>query len=103
MQSKIRQTVYKIEVFIVYNSYLILLFELKLGHYFLKQQQLFFTKYYGGSDGKESALKAGDLGFIPRSERSLGGGNGYTLQYFGLENFMDRGYSPWYLKESDTT
>ena len=47
--------------------------------------------YYGGSDGKESALKAGDLGFIHRSKRSLGGGNGYTLQYSSLENFMDRG------------
>ena len=34
----------------------------------------------GGSDGKESACKEGDLGLIP------GEGNGYALQYSGLEN-----------------
>ena len=33
----------------------------------------------GGSDGKESACNAGDLGLIPGSERSLGEGNGYPL------------------------
>ena len=35
----------------------------------------------GGSDGKESACNAGDLGSIPGSGRSLGGGNGYQLQH----------------------
>ena len=30
----------------------------------------------GGLDGKEFARSAGDLGFIPGSERSPGGGNG---------------------------
>ena len=44
-----------------------------------------------GSDGKESAFNAGNLGSIPGLERSLGGGNGYPLQYCGLENSMDRG------------
>ena len=34
----------------------------------------------GGSDGKESAYNAGDLGLIPRSGRSPGEGNGYPLQ-----------------------
>ena len=34
---------------------------------------------------------AGDPGSIPVSGRSLGEGNGYPLQYSGLENFMDRG------------
>ena len=33
----------------------------------------------GGSDGKESACNAGDLGLIPGSERSLGEENGYPL------------------------
>ena len=36
---------------------------------------------------------AGDLGLIPGLGRSLGEGNGYPLQYSGLENPMDRG--PW--------
>ena len=48
-----------------------------------------------GSDGEESANKAGDLGLIPESERSPGEGNGNPLQYSCLENSMDRGYSPW--------
>ena len=46
--------------------------------------------YFGGSYGKESSSNA-DLGLIPGSERSLGEGNGYPLQYHCLENSMDRG------------
>ena len=34
---------------------------------------------------------AGDVGSIPGSERSPGEGNGNPLQYFCLENPMDRG------------
>ena len=45
----------------------------------------------GGSDGKESACYAGDLGSIPWLGRSPGEGNSNPLQYFCLENFMDRG------------
>ena len=44
----------------------------------------------GGSDGKESAYNVGDLGLIPGLGRSPGEGNGYSLQYSGLENSMDR-------------
>ena len=40
----------------------------------------------GGSGGKESACNAGDLGLIPRWERSPGEGNGYPVQYSCLEN-----------------
>jgi len=43
----------------------------------------------GGSDGKESTYKARDLDSVPVLGRSLGGGNGYLLQYSGLENSMD--------------
>ena len=32
----------------------------------------------GGSDGKESAYSAGDLGLIPRWEESPGEGTGYS-------------------------
>ena len=45
----------------------------------------------GGSDGKESACNAGELGLIPGSGISPGEGDGYQLQYSCLENFMDRG------------
>ena len=38
-----------------------------------------------------SAGEAGDMGSIPRLERSPGGGNGNPLQYYCLENLMDRG------------
>jgi len=43
----------------------------------------------GGSDGKESVCKAGDLGSIPGLGRSPGEGNGYPLRYSCLENAMD--------------
>ena len=38
-----------------------------------------------------SARTTGDLGLIPGSGRSPGEGNGYPIQYSGLENPMDRG------------
>ena len=48
----------------------------------------------GGTCGKESAcnaVAAGDLGSIPGSGRSPGGGHGGPLQCSCLENPMDRG------------
>ena len=47
--------------------------------------------FSGGSDSKESACNAGDLGSIPGLGRSPGEGNGYPFQYSCLENSMDRG------------
>jgi len=47
--------------------------------------------FLGSSNGKESACNAGDLGSIPGLGRSPGEGNGNPLQYFCLENPMDRG------------
>ena len=66
-------------------------------------QSLVFLSLYkgfpGSSNGKESALNAGDPGSIPWSGRSPLEGNGYPLQSSCLENSMDRGawrgYSPW--------
>ena len=56
----------------------------------------------GGSDGKESSSNAGDLGSIPGSGRSPGGGHGNPLQYSCLENpHVQR--SLWGPKEWDTT
>ena len=61
----------------------------------------------GGSVGKESACHVGDLGSIPGSGRSPGGGHGYPLQYSGLENpHGERSlevYSPRAHREWDTT
>ena len=45
----------------------------------------------GGSDGKESACNAGNLGLIPGSGKSPGERNGYPLQYSSPVNSMDRG------------
>ena len=45
----------------------------------------------GDSDSKKSVCNAGDLGLIAGLGRCPGEWNGYTLQYSGLENFMDRG------------
>ena len=45
----------------------------------------------GSSDGKKSALNAGDLGLIHGLGRSPGEENGYPLQYSFLEDSMDRG------------
>ena len=47
--------------------------------------------FLGGSNGKESACKAGDPGSIPGSGRSPGEENGNPLQYSCLGNPMDRG------------
>ena len=51
---------------------------------------LILARGSGGSDGKESACNAGDLGSIPGSGRSHGEGNVNPLQYSCRENPMDR-------------
>ena len=45
----------------------------------------------GGSVVKNPPAKAGDMGSIPGSGRSLGEGNGNPLQHSCLENSKDRG------------
>ena len=47
------------------------------------------TSFPCGSDSKESACNAGDLGSIPGLGRCPGDSNGNPLQYPGLENSMD--------------
>ena len=56
---------------------------------FLKYD-IYIKGFPGGSDGKESSCNVGDLGSIPGSGRSVGEGNGNSLQYSCLENSMDR-------------
>ena len=67
----------------------------------------FVLGFSGGSDGKEYAPTAGDLGSILGLGRSSGGGHGNLLQYSCLDNLHGQrslaGYSPWHWHESDTT
>ena len=44
-----------------------------------------------GKDPPVNAAHIRDVGLIPGSGRSPGGGHGNPLQYSCLENFMDRG------------
>ena len=48
-----------------------------------------FLGFLGGSAGKESTCNEGGLGSIPGLGRYPGEGNGYPLQYSGLENSMN--------------
>ena len=61
----------------------------------------------GGSDDKDSACSAGDLGSIPGLGRSPGRGHGNPLQCSCLENPHGQrnlvGYSPRGCKELDMT
>jgi len=50
-----------------------------------------FGGFPGGSAAKNLPANAGDASLIPRSGRSLGGGNSNPLQYSCLENLVDRG------------
>ena len=67
----------------------------------LHQHLLLLWGVPDGSAGKESACNAGDLGSIPGLGRTPGEGNGYPLQYSGMENSIL--YGPWGYKQSDTT
>ena len=48
-----------------------------------------YLGFPGGSAGKQFTCNVGDLGPIPGLGRSPGEGNGYPLQYSGLEFSMD--------------
>ena len=61
---------------------------------------------FGGSVVKGLPANEGDVGLIPGSGRSPGGGNGNLFQYSCLDNSMDvslAAYSPWGHKELDMT
>ena len=52
---------------------------------------LTLSSFPSGSDDKESACNARDQGWIPGSGRSPGEENGYPLQFFCMEDPVDRG------------
>ena len=53
--------------------------------------QTMVDDFPGGLDSKASVYNAGDPGSSPGLGRSPGEGNGNPLQYYCLENPMDRG------------
>ena len=61
------------------------------GQNHLKTGNISSLGFPGGSEGKESACNAGDLGSIPGLGRSSGEGNDSPFQYSCLENSMDIG------------
>ena len=66
-----------------------------------------FLGFHDGSDGKESACSAGDLGLIPGSGRSPGGRERQLTPVFLPGEFHGQrsmvGYRPRGCKESDVT
>ena len=50
-----------------------------------------YKSFSGGSEGEESACNMGDPFLILGLGRSPGEGNGNSLQYSCLENYMNRG------------
>ena len=87
---KIHIKVYYFNHFKVYNSGLCLFLIGLLFSYFLGIN-LIINDFTCGSNSKESACNAGDLGSIPGSGKSNGEGHGNPFQYSCLENPMDWG------------
>ena len=56
-----------------------------------ERQKIISAGFPGGSDSKESARHAGDLGSIPGLEKSPGEEHSYPFQYSCLINPMNRG------------
>ena len=62
-----------------------------------------YVGFPGGSDNKESAHNARDLGSIPGSGRTPGEGNDYFLLGESHGQRSLAGYSPWGHKELNMT
>ena len=58
---------------------------------FLEERSTQMRGFPGGSGVKNPSANAGDMGLIPRSERSTGEGNGNPLKYSCLEKSIGRG------------
>ena len=87
---------------VLYESSHMGLLEIYWGHVWLSQVILrlgtisikFPEHFPGSTEVKNPSANAGDardVGLIPGSGRSPGDGHGYPLQYFCLENPVDRG------------
>ena len=69
---------------------IICLTSILLQTHFTHSSQHILMEDYHGSAGKEPACSVGDLGSIPGLGISSGEGNDNPLQYYCLENPMDR-------------
>ena len=65
--------------------------ELSTFSLYLESFLYIYIYIYCGSVSKESACNEGNMGLIPVLGRSPGEGNGNALEYYCLENSMDRG------------
>ena len=76
---------------------ILLVFKTQLSHFSLDLNNILIlclSGIWGGSGVKNPPASVGDaedLGLIPGSGRSPGGGNGNPLQYSCLENAVERG------------
>jgi len=61
-------------------------------HYYLTESKQCAWGFSGGSDGKESACKTGDLGSISGSGRSPGEGES-PREFYGQRSLAS--YTPW--------
>ena len=88
-----------VQIFILFTYNLVLLisytteFSLWFSseNYFISLVIFSMIQKFSNSVDKESSCNAGDPGSIPGWGRSPGEGNGNPLQYYCLENPMDRG------------
>ena len=62
-----------------------------ISKFIFKADLYLFMDFPGGSEGKASVYNAGDPGSVPGLGRFSGEGNGNPLQYYCLENPIDRG------------
>ena len=87
LDSRIRVMKETVKVLALRKLIFFLMEEKEWLYYFARQ----LGDFSGGSEDKESACNAGDLGLNPGSERSPGEGKGNSFQYSCLGNPMDRG------------
>ena len=72
----------------------------------MSKNKKYFSLYNRNLCHKFDKISVKNLGSIPGSGRFPGEGNGNTIQYFCLENAMDKklvGYSPWGSQKSVTS
>ena len=88
--NKIENIMFEGKVLTNCMGYLYSIMKKGMGQCIYRTKQMTESYFPGGSYGKEPVCNAGDSGSIYGLVKFPGVGNGYPLQYFGLENPMDR-------------